>query len=267
MLRTYSYAVIFSLLPAAIHSTNSHGALWYHVNWNDITRVFSTNSPHFRFGVALSNLAKQTPAGIKWDRILTIQLFEELMKVFMLFIVWIVKITPVAIISLIANAIGSQTNLAEILKSLGFMIAAFFLGLALQFTIVYCGLYLLLVKRNPLPYYVNGILAFTMAFASSSSTATLPVSISCAVASGQVTEGIAGFCLPLGATGEIQLLIPSFDILFVEIPFHHHLLMSRTFDLVNMDGSTIYVICECIWLAYYNGIVPSVEDYILLVFW
>jgi Na+/H+-dicarboxylate symporter len=117
----------------------------------------------------LSNLAKQTPAGIKWDRILTIQLFEELMEVIMLFIVWIVKITPVAIISLIANAIGSQTNLAEILKSLGFMIAAFFLGLALQFTIVYCGLSLLLVKRNPLPYYVNGIPAFTMVFASSSS--------------------------------------------------------------------------------------------------
>jgi Na+/H+-dicarboxylate symporter len=95
---------------------------------------------------------------------------------------------------------------------------------------------------------------------------TLPVSISCAVASGQVTEGIAGFCLLLGATGEIQLLIPSFDILFVEIPFHHCLLMSCIFDLVNMDGSTICVICECIWLAYYNGIVPSVEDYILLVF-
>jgi len=50
---------------------------------------------------------------------------------------------------------------------------------------------------------MKAIPTFTMAFASSSSAATLPMTISCAVASGEVTEGIARFCLPLGA-GEIQ---------------------------------------------------------------
>ncbi|KAL3764392.1 hypothetical protein ACHAW5_005133 [Stephanodiscus triporus] len=32
-----------------------------------------------------------------------------------------------------------------------------------------------------------------------------------------------------------------------------------------MDGTTIVIICECIWLAYFDGIVPSLTDYILLV--
>lgn len=34
-----------------------------------------------------------------------------------------------------------------------------------------------------------------------------------------------------------------------------------------MDGGTIYVICEVIWLAYHNGIVPTGADYVLLIFW
>jgi Na+/H+-dicarboxylate symporter len=109
----------------------------------------------------------------------------------------------VAIISLIAKAIGSQSDSKESMKSLTYMLAAFFFGLFLQFTVVYCGLYLLFLKKNPLHYFMKAIPTFTMAFASSSSAATLPMTISCAVASGEVTEGIARFCLPLGA-GEIQ---------------------------------------------------------------
>ena len=190
----------------AVRFPPSHVVL-FRTYLHDLTEAFATSCPPFRFGVALYRLAKKTPAGIKWDRILTIQLFEELMEVFMLFVLWIVQITPVAIISLIAKAIGSQSDLGEIMKSLGYMLAAIFLGLILQFAVVYCGLYLLFLKKNPLQYYKKAIPAFTMAFASSSSAATLPVTISCAVASGEVTEGIARFCLPLGATGEIQFLL------------------------------------------------------------
>ena len=32
-----------------------------------------------------------------------------------------------------------------------------------------------------------------------------------------------------------------------------------------MDGGTIYIICATVWLAYYNGVVPTVANYILLV--
>ena len=36
----------------------------------------------FRFGVALTRLSRNTPEGVSWSRILTIQLLEELMEVF-----------------------------------------------------------------------------------------------------------------------------------------------------------------------------------------
>lgn len=73
-----------------------------------------------------------------------------------------------------------------------------------------------------------------MGFASASSAATIPVSIDCATSTGKVPDGVARFCIPLGAT-------------------------------VNMDGGAIYIICASVWLAYQNGIVPTATDYILLV--
>merc|ERR1711957_635126 len=64
--------------------------------------------------------------------------------------------------------------------------------------------------------------------------ATIPVSISSTISSGHVTETIARFVIPLGAT-------------------------------VNMDGGAIYFPCACIWLAVYNGIEVNAANYILLV--
>ncbi len=58
--------------------------------------------------------------------------------------------------------------------------------------------------------------AQTMAFACSSSAATLPMTMKCVKSTGRVPTSVASFVLPLGAT-------------------------------VNMDGTTIYFTCTCIW--------------------
>ncbi|KAL7425851.1 hypothetical protein ACHAXM_000201, partial [Skeletonema potamos] len=34
---------------------------------------------------------------------------------------------------------------------------------------------------------------------------------------------------------------------------------------VNKDGAAFNIISSCVWLAYKNGIVPSADDYVLLV--
>lgn len=117
------------------------------------------------FGVALSRLssAPKPPPGIKWDRIMTIQLLEELLEVFMLFVLWIIKCTPFAIISLIAAAIGAQTDIGEVMKQLGYLVAAVVIGQVTQFLIVYCGLYFAFIRKNPLRYYSGMIPAFTSA--------------------------------------------------------------------------------------------------------
>jgi len=52
------------------------------------------------------------PAGVDWERILSIQVMEELMEVFMYFIQWIIKCTPFAVISMIAKALGQQSDVS-----------------------------------------------------------------------------------------------------------------------------------------------------------
>jgi Na+/H+-dicarboxylate symporter len=180
-------------------------------------------------------MQKKTPQGIKWDRILTVQLMEELNEIFIMFIRWIVSWTPLAIISLIATAIGKTNGFVEVLSALGFLSLATCLGMVMQFLFCYCPMYFLFKRKNPLSYFKKMAPVFTLAFASASSAATLPVTISCAVDSGEVSQGIANFSLPLGAT-------------------------------TNMDGTSIHIVSSCIWLAYYNGIVPTPVNYFLLIF-
>ena len=64
--------------------------------------------------------------------------------------------------------------------------------------------------------------------------ATIPISIDTVVSTGEVSDGVARFVIPLGSS-------------------------------VNMDGGAVRIICNTIWLAYQNGIVPTAGDYILLV--
>jgi len=142
------------------------------------------------------------PPEVKWDKILTIQVIEEVMQVFVKFVNWIIKLTPFGIMSLIAAAVGAQTDLAEVFSQIGVLIAAILVGLLIQISVVYSGLYTLFVRKNPLKYYKHLIPAWMMAFASSSSAATIPVSLECVISSGEVPVGVARFVVPLGATSK-----------------------------------------------------------------
>ena len=140
---------------------------------------------------------------MNWDRVLTIQVLEELLQVFMMFVVWIIKCTPFAVVSLIASAIGAQSDITQVMTQIGYLVAAISVGMVMQVIVVYFGGYLILIRQNPIIYFKKMIPAYTLAFASASSAATLPQTLNCAIASG-IPKGIARFCLPLGATGENQ---------------------------------------------------------------
>ena len=117
----------------------------------------------------------------------------------------------------------------------GYLMAAIIVGFLMQVLIIYSGLYAMIVHKNPYNYQRKLTPAWLFAFASASSAATIPVSIDTVVATGQVSDGIARFVIPLGAS-------------------------------VNMDGGAVRIICNTVWLAYQNGITPTIGDYILLIF-
>ncbi len=72
--------------------------------------------------------------------------------------------------------------------------------LLLQLFIVYSALLYAFTKLSPVQFFKNHIPVMTVAFSTSSSNATLPVSIDVAERRQGVSKGIASFALPLGAT-------------------------------------------------------------------
>ena len=160
--------------------------------------------------------------------------FREINDVLLMLINWIIAVTPFAVLSLIAKAIGSQSDLGGAFANVGWLIAALLLGFVVHFVITNIILHAVLTKSNPFEYLQHIIPAQTTALACSSSAATLPVTLRCVKNSGMVPDPIRNFVCPLGAT-------------------------------INMDGSALYFPCTAIWLAYLNGIQPNAASYILLI--
>lgn len=171
------------------------------------------------------------------NRVSTIvSLFKELENALIRVIHWILALTPFAVFSLIANGIGKQDDLTEALTNVGYLICAAITGFLLHFFIVYMGLYVLITKENPLKYLRHLVPAQTMAFASSSSAATIPVTLQCALDSKLVSPLVAKFVVPLGST-------------------------------INMDGTAIYMTICIIFLAITSGIQDQINaaSYLLLI--
>jgi len=165
---------------------------------------------------------------------LVMRLFRELDKVFILLINWIILATPFAVFSLIAKAIGSNSALQENFKNVAYLVAATILAMILQYFIFYIGVFYIFTRWNVFKYMKSIVPAQTMAFASASSAATIPVTLRSVMDTGVVPEAVARFVVPLGAT-------------------------------INMDGGAIYFPCACIWLAYLNGQTVNIGNYFLLI--
>lgn len=159
---------------------------------------------------------------------------KEVDMVLLMLINWIILVTPFAVLSLIANAIGKQDDLKDSFSNVGYLVLATLLAMLTHVFVVYVGLFAFMTKTNPFGYLKFLLPAQTTAFACSSSAATIPVTLQCAKNTGRVPDPIAKFVIPMGAT-------------------------------INMDGGAIYFPCACIWMAILNGLEPNFGDYILLI--
>ena len=185
------------------------------------------------FGVALGRVLFTKMSGDVEGSTL-VHFFREINDVLLTLINWIISVTPFAVLSLIAQAVGSQDDLSGAFANVGYLVAALLLGFAAHFVITDIILHAIITKSNPFEYLQHIVPAQTTALACASSAATLPVTMRCVKNSGMVPDTIRNFVCPLGAT-------------------------------INMDGSALYFPCTAIWLAYLNGIKPDAGSYILLV--
>jgi len=124
------------------------------------------------------------------------KLSHQFFDIMMLMIGWIMKLAPIGIFALLAKLIATEdisvlSRLAEF--------AAVVTGTTIFHGIVVLPLLLWIFgKMNPLIFFKGTRSALITAFATSSSSATMPISLKCAQENLGVRPQTAGFVIPLG---------------------------------------------------------------------
>lgn len=122
---------------------------------------------------------------------------ESFTEVMLTLVKLIMYVAPVGAFALIAKVIA-DSGLGILATLAGYSIAIL-AALALQFLLVYSLTVWIFARLSPLDFWRGMSKAFLTAFSTSSSAATLPVSLRCVRELG-VPAPVANFCLPLGAT-------------------------------------------------------------------
>lgn len=165
------------------------------------------------FGIALIVLAEKAQT--------LLNLTEELLSVIMLIVDWIMKVAPLGIFALLTKLIATQ-NIALLGTLAKFIVVV--IGTTLFHGFVVLPLILYVITRTTPAFFFKGAKeSLITAFATSSSSATLPVTLRCAETHLKVDKNIAGFVVSLGAT-------------------------------VNMDGTALYEAAAALFVANLTGI-------------
>ncbi|XP_046818999.1 excitatory amino acid transporter 1-like [Vespa crabro] len=144
--------------------------------------------------------------------------FESLSSAMMLITNWVIWLSPIGILFLVAAKIVEMESLEQIVAQLGMYFLTVLIGLCIHGFIILPGLYFVVTKKNPYRYLSNMAQALVTAFGTSSSSATLPVAINCLEERNGVDPRITRFVLPIGAT-------------------------------INMDGTALYEAVAAIFIA------------------
>lgn len=125
------------------------------------------------------------------------ELFKSFSKVVFKFSHLIISLSPYGVFALIAYVFG-RYGLIVLLPLVKFIVTVY-VSCLLQLILVY-GLVLLSNGVNPLKFFKAIGQAMILSFTTSSSAATLPVTLKCAQENLKIPKDLSGFLLPLGTT-------------------------------------------------------------------
>jgi proton glutamate symport protein len=177
------------------------------------------------FAAAISVIA---PA--KRDAVITF--FEGINDASMIVIDWVMKLAPYAVFALIAAVVARFGT--DLLQSLLVYAATVVLGLMLHLMITYGFAVRFLAKMNFRHFLTRISNAPLVAFSTSSSSATLPVTMETAEERLGISKPVSSFVLPLGAT-------------------------------VNMDGTALYQAVAVMFIAQIYGIELGIAQQLMVV--
>lgn len=178
------------------------------------------------FGIGMILLPKKKSKPVK-------KFFDSFNDVILKMIDMIMKIAPYGVFALLAALVVEAPSI-ELFQALGMYAITLILGLALMI-VIYIIIVNVFTKRST-SFFMKGIApAQLLAFSTSSSAATLPVTMECVEDSLKVDEEVASFVLPIGAT-------------------------------INMDGTSVYQGVAAVFIAQAFGLDLSLSAQLGIVF-
>ncbi len=169
-----------------------------------------------------------------------ISLVDSAMEVFLKMVDLVMQAAPFFVFALLAGVVSKMAGddigkVIEIFKGLSWYTLTVFFGLMLMIFVVYPLILKIFVRKIPYAGFFKAMSpAQTLAFSTSSSAATLPVTMECVENNLGVDKRITGFVLPIGAT-------------------------------VNMDGTSLYQAIAVVFLAQMHMIDLTLAQQLMVV--
>ena len=172
-------------------------------------------------------------------RILIVDTCNAALDVIMKITLFVIAFTPLGIFSITARVIAQQiqmgNEISELISRLGLYFITVLLGLLIHAFMTLPLSVKLLGKANPIKHMKNMTTPLLTAFSTSSSNATLPLTMKAVEFEDGVSNKIASFTLPLGAT-------------------------------VNMNGTALYECVAVIFIAQAYGIDLTIGQQVIVIF-
>ncbi len=159
-------------------------------------------------------------------------IIESIYHVIMKMTQIVIKCAPIGVFGLMTKTV-SNTGLS-IFKELGLYALTIGLGLSIHLFIILPLILIIFVKINPMQHFRAIASAMVTAFSTSSSSATLPVTMKCVKDNVKASNEVTSFVLPMGAT-------------------------------INMDGTALYECAGVLFIAQALGIPLDASQQFIVV--
>ncbi len=163
-----------------------------------------------------------TRVGAK-PRLFLTDLFNSVFEVMMKITMFIILFTPLGIFGIVSKVVADQDNLVALVSSMGQYMGTVLLALFIHSFLTLPLLVRFVGKSRPYRHFANMTTPLLTAFSTSSSGATLPLTMTAVEENSGVSNEISSFTLPLGAT-------------------------------INMDGTALYECVAALFIAQAYGI-------------
>ena len=152
------------------------------------------------------------------------------------FILLLMKLAPFGIFCLVTARFGEAQaggNLGAVLQQTGAYFGTVLAGLGVHAFLTLPLILWIFTRRNPVRFMYQMSQALLTAFSTASSTATLPITMNCAIEKAKVSKQSSDFVLPLGAT-------------------------------INMDGTALYEAAAAIFIAQAIGFELTITSQLVI---